>query len=319
MKAICSRRPTLEAPVREEIDYYSTEQLRDLYHGATSGLIRLRNANISREEIQAEIRWRLSRESRRFWITLIVAVVGTLAAVIAAVEGYKPLVSAEEPLQRAAFVGCPSDGQQGEMAPLERPEEGTDIPGIPRNSGLSLYQARGTPAVLAPRGWYCAGLEGSNGGTLVVTPERHKPQDFFFGKTTLIGPAIEASFSLGGTSGRFEVAETAARLFPKAAAFVQSVLAEGLVDKITFQFRPYANDRLTYRGDFAVEYVTPANSDGEGTRSFLGKSARPIAGLVVMEQGGDHDMLRIAVRLPASESQLISAILGNLENRPNFQ
>lgn len=85
------RKPDLDPSIREDIAYYSTDQLARLYHEETSGLIRLRNANISREELKAEIQWRQWRESWRFWITLSVTVIGTIAAIIAAIEGWRTL------------------------------------------------------------------------------------------------------------------------------------------------------------------------------------------------------------------------------------
>ena len=42
-------------------------------------------------------------------------------------------------------------------------------------------------------------------------------------------PAIQLSYSIGDTSGRFEVARIVARVFPKYQGYVQHVIAEGRV------------------------------------------------------------------------------------------
>jgi hypothetical protein len=84
------RKPRFEAMVRADVDLYSTDQLRAEYHTAQGGsdtLIRLRNSNVSRDEIAAEIRWRIHREDCRFWLlatmTFVAAVAGSAAAVLA--------------------------------------------------------------------------------------------------------------------------------------------------------------------------------------------------------------------------------------------
>ncbi len=76
------RKPRFEAMVRDDVDLYSTDQLRAEYHAAQGGydtLIRLRNSNISREEIAAEIRWRICREDRRFWLLAVMSFLAALA------------------------------------------------------------------------------------------------------------------------------------------------------------------------------------------------------------------------------------------------
>jgi hypothetical protein len=65
---------------------YSTDDLRHLYYAHDTDMIRLRDANISREEIKTEIRWRVWWERFRNYLLLI----GAVAAVIAAVEGAMP-------------------------------------------------------------------------------------------------------------------------------------------------------------------------------------------------------------------------------------
>jgi hypothetical protein len=83
----CKAKPDLRT--REDIAQYSTEHLRRLHHEETSQLIRLRDSIISRDELKAEIRRREERENWRFWIMLLVTVVGALAAIVAAIEGWR--------------------------------------------------------------------------------------------------------------------------------------------------------------------------------------------------------------------------------------
>src|SRR5438477_11337899 len=91
--------------------------------------------------------------------------------------------------ERVAFVGCRSDGQQG---PQSAPKAGV----APRTSSdvapkLAYYKAKDSIGVLAPRGWHCFGLYGSNGTILIVAPEAHSSRDFF-GKHlfSTTGPAV---------------------------------------------------------------------------------------------------------------------------------
>ncbi len=220
---------------------------------------------------------------------------------------------------KVPFKSCQSDGQQGPQKPLRRPD-GAALPDVPAASGLAFFQASGTPAVLGPRGWHCVGLEGSNGGTLVLTPEVHKPREFIFGKTALKGPAIEITYLFADTSGRFAVAEMAARLFPKAASFVQSVSDDNdqiAGAKLLYPTGPYPDDHLTYRSDFTVEYVTPANRKGMGTHTFLEPNSAPIEGIVLMDPDG-NDMVQLAVRLPASLRRLSPLVIADVAGRKNF-
>ena len=81
MKVI-SRKPKLEAAVRADIDLYSIDQLRKFYHhaqGEHRTLLRLRNSNVTREEVEAEIRWRVHREERRFWLLATMAFIAALS------------------------------------------------------------------------------------------------------------------------------------------------------------------------------------------------------------------------------------------------
>ncbi len=119
-----------------------------------------------------------------------------------------------------------------------------------------------------------------------------------------------------------EVARIAARLFPKAAPYVQSVIDDDERiggEKLVYPTSPYPDDQLTYRDDFTVDFVTPPNRDGMGTETFLKGDSTPISGIVLMDPGGDHDMVLLAVRLPASLDRLASPIIADAKARENFR
>jgi hypothetical protein len=200
------------------------------------------------------------------------------------------------------FVGCPSDGQQGPMAP---PESGKP-PSLaaPLADRLAWYKGNDL-AVLAPRGWHCLELDGSSGSILLVTPDRHSADDLFNG-SGLDGAFVIASLDFGSTSGRFAVARIAAPLFPVAREFVDGVLHEPETDTKPASI---ANDRLTRHSDTIVAFVTRPDKDGLGTDNWVRKSSLPISGLAMLLPDEDMDLVMVRVRLPPGLAQLASAIL----------
>lgn len=149
------------------------------------------------------------------------------------------LVSSEVPV-----VGCPRDGQVGFIpAPKMR---ATIRVLLPRSaaSELSFYTTSSEEplhGVLGPRGWNCHGLYGSNGSTLYVVPEGSiwNPQTYGYQ-----GPSIQRRFAHGDTSGRFEVAHLAGRIFPQARKFAEEVRAEGLDEPGEYGFEPWPDDQI---------------------------------------------------------------------------
>jgi hypothetical protein len=212
---------------------------------------------------------------------------------------------------RVPFVGCESDGQVG---PAKAPTGKSKLVPISADSANHLaYYKSEQFGVLAPRGWFCFGVYGSNGYALYVNPEPVTASNVRSSTWTgLTGPAIELAGATGDTSGRFSVARVIARVFPAHKSFVEDVIAEGIEPASSFPFGPYPADKLTYRSKQMVEYETPANTEGLGTNSRLKKSAYPISGVAILV-GDTPDLLLLAVRLSPDLTDLASPIIQQLE------
>ena len=212
--------------------------------------------------------------------------------------------------QLVAFVGCPADGQVGPIAaPTGAPRRVAVPERVARD--IAYYEGYEAPGVFAPRGWRCRVAYGSSGSLIVVSPS---PVDLLhYPPQRTRGPAVESSVSLAGTSGRFDAAVTAARLFPRIAAnFIESVRKEGLEPDSEFSPRPYAHDSLAYLDSTAVEFMTPAGADGLGTEEVLEPSGEPIRGfvrLVLPDSESDGYLSVLRVRLGPRVQRLEAAIL----------
>lgn len=124
------------------------------------------------------------------------------------------------------------------------------------------------------------------------------------------GPVVQISDSLGGTSGRFEVASIIARVFPGYKAFVSKVIAEGIEAEADFPAGPYPADKLHYRGKRILGYETPPQTEGLGTRSRLLKNNTPITGAEILSGPEQElDLTSLAVRLPPGSEDLTQAIV----------
>lgn len=212
------------------------------------------------------------------------------------------------------FIGCAADGQTGPLAPPATATAPT-VPS-PASDRLAYYAAKHLGA-LAPRGWHCFEIYGSNGATLIVTPESHDAKDLLRPGTRLRGPAVQLSLSYGDTSGRFEVAKIAARVFPVAQRFVEQVIAEGIEPRSAFPSGPYPDDTLTRRSPREVEFTTPGDRDGLGTASRLAKNADPIDGVAILSPG--NDLVQLSVRLLAAQRDLAATIIAAIERNRGRQ
>jgi hypothetical protein len=154
-------------------------------------------------------------------------------------------------------------------------------------------------------------VSGSDGDVLFLSPETiHHGGSGWNG---LEGPAIEINHMTSGASGRYEVAEIMARVFPAYRAFARKVL-EGM--GLPFPAGPYPNDTLTNHGQMIVEYSTPAQAEGLGNfHSWLEKNGFPIRGaaIIVDDAPNGPDAVLLSVRFPPALTGLVPAIVGQFE------
>ena len=243
------------------------------------------------------------------------------AAVIFSVTGLHAQHSAPPatPPARVPFVGCASDGQMGPVDAPTGKDKYLRMP--PETANRLAYYVAAHPklGVLAPRGWHCLGVYGSDGATLYVSPEPLDSKTVLSSKWTgLTGPAIQLSVLSAETSGRFAVARVVARAFPTAKSFVDGVINEHIEPASSFVFGPYPTDKLVYldKEKQIVEFETPAQTEGLGTHSRLQKSALPIHGvalLIAAEGGPLEELILLDVRLPTDLSDLTPSILLRLQ------
>jgi len=220
--------------------------------------------------------------------------------------------SRRKPGVEVPFVGCRADGQMG---PVDAPKGKSRVLPIAAEAAqqLAYYKSEQGFGVLAPRGWYCFGVYGSDGSALYVSPQEIAAANLLSSTWSgFTGPAIELAAESGETSGRFGVSRVIARVFPAHKAFVQSVIEEGIEPADSFPFGPYPKDKLIYRSKEIVEYETPENTDGLGTNSRLKKDASPIRGVAIL-MGQTPDLLRLSARLSPNLADLMPAIVQQVE------
>lgn len=239
-----------------------------------------------------------------------------------------PLASAQERIEGEAaranqirvlvpFVGCGSDGQVGPMAAPKGKYRSVGASGKAARE-LAYYKAAQGPGVLAPRGWYCFGIYGSGGDSLLISPEPIDTAHLFSTEWAgLPGPAVAVSYTFSGTSGRFEVVEAIARVFPahRASPFVNRVVKEMKEfdpPENPLELGPYLTDKLSYRSTRVVEYRTPPDTEGLGTHSALRKNSIPIDGVAILIRE-DNDLLLVALRLPSGLNYLSAEIKAQIE------
>jgi hypothetical protein len=206
-----------------------------------------------------------------------------------------PAPAPQPPTDHFPFVGCPADGQTG---PRPAPAHGP----TPLNwdtSGRLAYYSAGELGALAPRGWHCVQLYGSNGTTLIITPDQHDPADFIDPNIQIDGPGMVLTTRYGGTSGRGAVAAMIARHFPRYRSFIRDSQRAGL-DLGELPGRPHPDDRVRPLGRDAIAFTTPAGKEGLGTASVLAAGDAPIYGIVLLFPDEEMMMIEMTFRLPAA-------------------
>jgi hypothetical protein len=208
-------------------------------------------------------------------------------------------------------VGCPSDGQMG---PLPAPANGKKAFMLePAVASQLAYYRTSNMAVLAPRGWHCIRLYGSSGDALYVTPAKYA-LDQISGRDFkgISGPAVQLSYTFGGTSGRFAAAKVIAQVFPQQEKFVRDVIAEGIEPSSNFHFGPDPGDKITRLSKYAVEFETQGKAGLGGESWVLPEEGAPIRGLVILEND-DNDILTLSIKLQKNGPDLADPIIRRTE------
>ncbi len=217
-----------------------------------------------------------------------------------------------EPVQPVNFVGCASEGMSG---PAPAPQDDGKSPRLPADmaSALSYYVSAGDLAVLAPAGWQCQQIYGSNGAELFIMPTRQPTANLYGDQPALNGPVVELQWINGFTSGREDVARIAARLFPARPDLVRSAREEEPDFTMVFPHGPYLTDTVIRHGPADVEYCTPAGRQGMGTDSRLGRDNTAIHGAALMTVDGN--LVKIDVRLPQGSEALAQTIIDQVRKK----
>jgi hypothetical protein len=217
--------------------------------------------------------------------------------------------SGDVSIPQVPFVTCPGTGgaDPGPWPTPKRSPESLPRPPIVPVSRLAYYRAITGPGVFAPRGWHCRAWGCSNGAFIIVTPSEPPAAN---PREPVKGLGVIGVESYGGTSGRFEVAEISARLFPNImAAFIARVKAEGFPSPDFAKIHRFSHDQYTYLTPRLVKFMTAGRHKGIGT-GILVPSKNPVYGVVSLSPGHTRhpDLLEYAVRLPSSDYQLTQAL-----------
>jgi hypothetical protein len=166
---------------------------------------------------------------------------------------------------------------------------------------LAYYRSHDL-GVLAPRGWQCFTLYGSDGAILVVSPDALGSPPLVRG-FQLPGRAVVLSFSYGGTSGRYAVARAIFQLFPAYRKLAERVAADWELAE-PLDSPPPPSDRVARRSATVVDFLTPPGKEGLGTRSRLEPGVEAIAGSVILLPGDEPDVIQVDLRLgPQAEAE----------------
>lgn len=209
------------------------------------------------------------------------------------------------------FVGCAGDGQLGPTPPPGPPAA---IPEYPAAVAARLaYYVSDELTVVAPRGWHCLATVGSSGATLIVTPEPVLFKDLIGTKKRFSDQIVLASFVFSGTSGRFIVADVAARVFPVARKFVDMVIDGWPEEKSHIEFAPYPDDRIKHISETHIQYETPAGKKGLGAGDgWIAPATQPVRGAALLDDELDFRMIQ--VRLSPADDDLTRTVVSAFED-----
>jgi hypothetical protein len=207
------------------------------------------------------------------------------------------------------FVGCPSGGQAGYVAPPEGEPRRVTLTEVSAGE-IAYYKGSMAPGAFGPHGWHCHAWYGSGGATLLITPEEldHAPGIAWPAKTS--APAIELSLNEGGTSGRYEVARYALLFFPNAVPDFTRMVKEMEVDVSKSSPQLFAKDSVKPITGTMAEFVTPGDAEGFGTEQYLKPSSDPVSGIALLDISTyGPNFISVRIRLRASSSRLKSALI----------
>jgi hypothetical protein len=215
-----------------------------------------------------------------------------------------PLLSSEVPV-----VACPLESMADDEPPPKTPPATRVL--IPQGTAGSLAFFTTDPdarrGALGPKSWSCHAQSGSNGDVLYVVPP-----DAVIDRVNggYAGPMVRRHFSNGSTSGRFEVAHVAGRLFPHARQFAEKVRDEGLDDAAAYAFSPWPRDRLQRLSGSVVAYSTPGGARGLGRPGKPPYGPEPTSGVVMFDGRSEDEpvLLELDVRLGGDDDRLAAAI-----------
>jgi hypothetical protein len=241
----------------------------------------------------------MNRQTRQRWFAAaaFVALLGTGHA-------------EDAPTAQVPFVGCPGiGGADPQLWPVPKgaPKVLPSPPTVPA-ARIAYYRADAGPGVFAPRGWHCQAWGGASGSFIIVTPSTPPA---VIPRESVKSPGVIGIESYGGSSGRFDIAEVSARLFPDVMAdFIARVKAEGFPSPDFSKIHPFSEDQYTYLTRRLVKFTTPAQHEGIGTGIFV-PSTDPVRGVVSLSPGGGRypDLLQFDIRLSSSDDQLTRALI----------
>jgi len=146
---------------------------------------------------------------------------------------------------------------------------------------------------------------------LFISPQ---PIKFLFGPQWrgIEGASVEVDEVFGGTSGRFDVAQVIARVFPARRAFVEDLMEMFDQPASAYKFGLYPKDKLIVQTDRLVQFQTAPHSEGLGTMRRLRANDDPIDGVAILE-GQTPNLLTLRVRLPRELHALTSSIIHQFE------
>jgi hypothetical protein len=172
---------------------------------------------------------------------------------------------------------------------------------------LAYYKGNGPKGLMGPRGWTCRQYLGSGGSVLKIAPTGSAFQEDarYDSNFPYSGDVIERDFSIGASSGRFDVARVAAHIFPVINNFVDQVKAEGA----DINGDPLPGDTYFYLSPTVVAFRTEPDDEGIAGKATGGA----ILGLAYLtkEPAGQPNLTLLKARLGAASADLVPIILSH--------